>query len=40
MNSLKVGVHVKYRLINNIKVEAEHYFYKLVKILLAFTKYK
>jgi hypothetical protein len=28
------------RLINKVKVEAEHYFYKLVKILLAITKCK
>jgi hypothetical protein len=40
MNSPKVGVHVKCKVYHKIKVEAAHCFYKLVKILLAITKYK
>jgi hypothetical protein len=40
MNSPKVGVHVKCKADQQIKVEAEHCFYKLVKILIIVTKYK
>jgi hypothetical protein len=40
MNSPKVGVHVKCKADQQNKVESEQCFYKLVKILLAITKYK
>jgi hypothetical protein len=40
MNSPKVGVHVKCKDDQQIKVKAEHCFYKLVKVLLAVTKCK
>jgi hypothetical protein len=40
MNSTKVVIHVKCKADQQIKVEAEHCFYKLVKILLAVTKCK
>ena len=36
----KGGSSCSVRLINEIKAEAEHCFYKLVKILLAITKCK
>jgi hypothetical protein len=36
----KGGVHVKCKASQRNKVEAEHCFYKLVKILLAVTKCK
>jgi hypothetical protein len=36
----KVGVHVKCKAGQQNKAEAEHCFYKLVKILLAITKCK
>jgi hypothetical protein len=36
----KVGVHVKCKADQQNKAEAEHCFYKLVKILLAITKCK
>jgi hypothetical protein len=40
MISRKVGVHVKCKADQQNKVEVEHCFYKLVRILLAITKYK
>jgi hypothetical protein len=40
INLPKVRVHVSVRQINVIKAEAEHCFYKLVKISLAITKCK
>ena len=36
----KGGSSCSVRLINEIEAEAEHYFYKLVKILLAITRCK
>jgi hypothetical protein len=36
----KGGSSCSVRLINEIEAKAEHCFYKLVKILLAITKYK
>jgi hypothetical protein len=40
MNSPKVGVHVKCKVDQQIRVKVEHCFYKLVKNLLAVTKCK
>jgi hypothetical protein len=40
MKSPKVGVHVKCKAEQQIRVKAEHCFYKLVKILLEVTKCK